>query len=168
MGPSTSGTIPKYKRIPKSRSRRDSSEDSHSVDRMEVHSSSRRSSVTSQRGSEVKVDIETLNKKMEDQQRQHEEEMKQLREEFKKKEAEAPPAKKGPCIEKITDENCDRLSPLYPSMLINEDGSLTRTPMSETWSRYTTYQLEKRHDSRPQKEESLESYPDHPEQTILD
>ena len=90
----------------------------------------------------MKVDIETFNKKMEDQQRKHEEEMKQLREEFKKKEAEVPPVKKGPCIVKITDENCHKLSPLYPGMLINEDGSLTRTPMSETWSRYTTYQLE--------------------------
>ena len=142
---------------------------------MEVHSSSRRSSVTSQRGNEGKVDIETLSKKMEDQQKQLEEEIKQLREELKKKDAEAksteniaPSEKKGPYIERITDENCSRLSPLYPGMLMNEDGSLTRTPMSETWSKHTTYQLEKRHESRPQKEEALESLPDHPEPTTYD
>ena len=163
--PSTTGTIPKSKRIPKIR-KRNKSQDNQSVEGMETQSSSRRSSVTSQRETEKKIDLETLNKRLEEQQFQHNLEMKNLREELQRKEVEAPPRKEGPCIETITPENCHRISPNYPGMLINADGSLTKTPMSEAWSRFTTCQLEKRHESTPPKEEFL--HPSHPNPTFYD
>ena len=53
-------------------------------------------------------------------------------------------------------------------MLLNEDGSLTRTPMSETWGKHKSHQLEKRHDSKPKKQGFLESNPSHLEPTDLD
>merc|ERR1711895_209052 len=142
-----------------SRSRRDSSEDSQPEDRVKEHQSSRRNSETSQKETKMKDNLETIRKKMAEQMRLHEEEIKQLKEELRKKDLEAkskeyttPPVKKSPQIEKITEENCSRLSELYPGMLVNEDGSLTRTPLSEAWGKYKDHQLEKRHETRPLKE----------------
>merc|ERR1712002_95596 len=153
--PSLTGTIPKSRRIPKIR-KRDTPSENQSTEDMEIQQSSRRSSVTSQ------IDLETLNKRLEEQNIQ----IKTLEEQLQNKETDPTHRKEGPSIETITPENSHKVSPNYPGLLMNADGSLSKTQMSEAWSRFPTCQLEKRHESTPPKEEPL--HPDHPNPTFYD
>merc|ERR1711895_216692 len=73
--PSMTGTIPKSRRIPKIR-KRDKSSENQSTEDMETQQSSRRSSVTSQ------IDLETINKKLEEQKLQYDQKIKVLEEQL--------------------------------------------------------------------------------------
>ena len=72
-----------------------------------------------------------------------------------------PPIK----VVKITPENIRRISYEHNGMLLNEDGSLSRTPQYETFLKDKCVQLERTYSTTPVMPEELEKIPGHPRPT---
>ena len=157
-----------------------SGDSSQSEDRKRDRQGRRKTSESTQ--SEDKERIESMKNEMKTQKKRHEKEIEEIKEELRKKNLEIknrdseisstvktpPRGKKGVVVIPITDENRDRVSNLLGGMLQNDDGSMSRTPMSETWAKNKNHQLVKRHDSAPQKPDCLDNIPGHPAPTTLD
>ena len=121
-------------------------------------------------------------RKMQELRKVQEREMKEMKEELERKNLEirdrenmiastrSTPSKgkKSVVIINITDENRDKVSTLLGGMLGNDDGSYSRTPMSETWSRNKEIQLVSRHDTAPPRPSYLDNIPNHPNPSTLD
>ena len=73
-----------------------------------------------------------------------------------------PPMEKGVIVVNITEENEDKISYMYNGMIVNENGTLSHTPMSETWAKNRNYQLVKKYETTQKKPEYLDSIPGHP------
>ena len=177
--------VPQKRRTIRKKSSKDkrgeSSEDSsQSEDRKRDRQGRRKNSESTQ--SEDKEMIETMKNEIKTQKKKHEKELKEIKEELRKKNLEIlnkeneisstvktpPRGKKGVVIITITDENRHRISNLLGGMLQNDDGSFSRTPMSETWARNKDHQLISRHDSAPLKPDCLDNIPEHPNPTTMD
>merc|ERR1712033_122611 len=76
--------------------------------------------------------------------------------------------KKSVVIIDITDENRDRVSTLLGGMLSNDNGTYSRTPMSETWTKNKEIQLVARYDSAPPRPSFLDNIPEPPDPSTLD
>ena len=71
-----------------------------------------------------------------------------------------------PRIISITQENMNRVSNAHKGLLQNPDGTLSRTPQYETWSKNTNMQLRELYETTPgMPAEISEGY--HPEPTLL-
>ena len=82
--------------------------------------------------------------------------------------AETPiPLIKGVIVVEINDENEGQVSTIYNGMLVNENGTLSRTPQSETWAKNRDHQLVKRYETTPKMPEYLKTIPGHPTPTNL-
>ena len=62
-----------------------------------------------------------------------------------------PPMEKGVIVVNITEENEDKISYRYNGMIVNENGTLSQTPMSETWAKNKNYQLVKKYETTQKK-----------------
>ena len=71
-----------------------------------------------------------------------------------------------PLIVDITKENEKRVSMLHKGMLINPDGTLTRTPQYETWNKNNNIQLRNIHESIPVMPEMITQFY-HPKPSLL-
>ena len=71
-------------------------------------------------------------------------------------------------VVQITDQNRGKVSIIHNGYILNDNGTLSRTPMSETWLNHRNHQMVRRHNTRPKKPEFLEDLEDHPEPTDLD
>ena len=89
------------------------------------------------------------------------EEMKKKMKERKEGAMATPPIK----VVKITPENIRRISYEHNGMLLNEDGSLSRTPQYETFLKDKFVQLERTYSTTPVMPEELEKIPGHPRPT---
>ena len=170
-----------------SRERRESSSEdsSQSGSRKRDRQGRRKDSEASQSGEKEMVDSlkEEIRKMQESKKEQEREmkEMKELKEELERKYVEirdrenmmasamSTPSKgkKSVVIIDITDENRDRVSTLLGGMLSNDNGTYSRTPMSETWTRNKEIQLVARHDSAPPRPSFLDNIPEHPDPSTL-
>ena len=81
-----------------------------------------------------------------------------------------PPRVKGEevGIVQITDQNRGKVSIIHNGYILNDNGTLSRTPMSETWINHRNHQMVRRHSTRPKNPEFLEELEGHPEPTDLD
>ena len=190
---STSGIFKKPEPKPKrkterkksSRERRESSSEdsSQSGSRKRDRQGKRKDSEASQSGDKEMVDsLKEEIRKMQELRKVQEREMKEMKEELERKNLEirdrenmiastrSTPSKgkKSVVIINITDENRDKVSTLLGGMLGNDDGSYSRTPMSETWSRNKEIQLVSRHDTAPPRPSYLDNIPNHPNPSTLD
>ena len=171
------------RRSSKSRGRESSEENSHAEDRdrKRDHQSRRKSSETTQ--SDDKEELESIKNEMKVQKKKHSKQIEELKDELRRKDLEikskeeeitstvvTPPRMKkgGVVVVQITEENKDRLSNIHNGCLVNEDGTLSRTPMSETWAKNKNHQMVKRYDTTPKKPDYVESIPGHPDPTDLD
>ena len=118
---------------------------------------------------------------MAEQKRKHEEQMEEMKEELRRKELEmknkeeeiknttesSPPLVKGVVVVEINDENEGQVSITHNGMIMNKDGTLSRTPQSETWAKNRNHQLVRRYETTPKMPEYLNSIPGHPTPTNL-
>merc|ERR1712121_477650 len=181
----TEPALPQRKRTERKRSSKDkrgesSGESSQSEDRKRDRHGRRKTSEYTH--SEDKEKLETMKNEMKNQKKKHEKEIEEMKEELRKKDLEIknkeeeisstvktpPRGKKGVVVVQITEENKNRVSNLLGGMLQNDDGTLSRTPMSETWAKNKNHQMVKRYDSAPQKPDYVEAIPGHPAPTTLD
>ena len=71
-------------------------------------------------------------------------------------------------VVQITEQNKGKPSTIHNGYLLNDNGTLSRTPMSETWITHKNHQLVRRHNTKPKKPEFLEDLEERPEPTDLD
>ena len=75
----------------------------------------------------------------------------------------APPT----VVVKIDQGNMEHVSIEHNGMILNPDGSLTRTPLYETWTQNKELQLKETYETTPTLPEELNSVPNHPQPTNL-
>ena len=128
-----------------------------------------------------------MEKMMAEQKRMHEEQVEKMNEELKRKEMEmkikeeesrnkehqdgtetTPPLIKGVVVVEINETNEGQVSTTHNGMLVNPDGTLSRTPQSETWAKNREHQLKKTYETIPKMPEYLNAIPGHPTPTNLD
>ena len=166
----------------------DSSEDGSQIDERKDHPSKRKNSSTSQKDDKLNEKIEAMEKMMEEQKKMYEEQVEKMSKELKMREIEVknkeeeegsnkvhqivpettPPLIKGVVVVEINENNESKVSTIHNGMIENPDGTLSRTPQSETWVKNRDLQLKKTYETTPRMPEYLYSIPGHPTPTNLD
>ena len=129
------------------------------------HSRRRKSSSSNQVDDEQ---IKRLEKQLEDQRLEFEEQLRKKDEEMKKKKKEiegSTPAVPPTLVVEIDQRNVEQVSLDHNGMLMNPDGSLTRTPQYETYLKNRETQLKRTYETTPILPEELNSVPNHPQPT---
>ena len=164
----------------------DSSEEGSQIeDRRKDHPGRRKN--TSQKDDKMNEKIEAMEKEMAEQKKKYEEQVKKMSEELKIKEIEmknkeeenrnkehqnvtetTPPLIKGVVVVEVNETNEGQVSSTHNGMLVNPDGTLSRTPQSETWVKNKDHQLMKTYETTPRMPEHLNSIPGHPTPSNLD
>ena len=114
--------------------------------------------------------LRRLEKQLEDQRLEHAEQLKKKDEEMEKRLKEmgdtAPPVPPTLVVD-IDQWNMEQVSLEHNGMLVNADGSLTRTPQYETYLKNKETQLKRSYETTPTMPEELSSIPDHPQPTNM-
>ena len=82
--------------------------------------------------------------------------------------AATPPLIKGVVVVEINENNRGQVSTEHHGMIVNPNGTLSRTPQYETWVKNKVYQLKRTYETTPRLPEYLNSIPGHPSPTNLD
>ena len=163
-----------------------SEEGSQTEDRRKDYHGRRKNSDTNQKEERVNEKIEAMKKEMAEQKRKYDEKVEEMKEELKRKELEvknkeeesrisglqkvtetSPPLIKGVVVVEIDDKNEGQVSTTHNGMIVNADGTLSRTPQSETWAKNRDHQLIKKYETTPKMPEYLKTIPGHPTPTNL-
>ena len=177
----------KGRRGSKSRTEDSSEEGSQVEDRRKDYHGRRKNSGTSQKNDKITGKIEAMEREMEEQRIKYEEQVEKMKEELKSKDLEmkskkeengnkelqkgtetSPPVMKGVVVVEVNETNEGQVSLTHNGMLVNKDGTLSRTPQSEAWAKNRDHQLVKRYETTPNMQEYLKSIPGHPSPTNLD
>ena len=109
--------------------------------------------------------IRRLEKLLENQEMEFEEQLKKKDEEIMKKRREmeeTAPTVPPTLVVDIDQRNMEQVSLEHNGMLLNQDGSLTRTPQYETYLKNRETQLKKTYETTPIMPEELNAIPNHP------
>ena len=172
----------------------DSSDDGNQLGKEKKdHPRKRKNSGTHQADDTHNEKLEAMEKKFTEQQRWFEEQMEkkdrelemmnreveenrnrwEQQEEARKQQpstAATPPMKKGEIptvVVEINQGNRELVSIEHNGMIVNPDGTLSRTPQYETWTKNKKHQLKETYETTPRLPEYLNSIPDHPPPTNL-
>ena len=112
--------------------------------------------------------VRRLEELMENQRLEFEEQLRKKNEEIRKKEREmeeTTPTVPPTLVVDIDQRNMEQVSLEHNGMLINQDGSLTRTPQYETYLKNRETQLKNTYETTPIMPEELNAIPNHPQPT---
>ena len=112
--------------------------------------------------------LRRLEKQLEDQRLEHAEQLKKKDEEIEKRMKEledTAPSVPPTLVVDINQRNMEQVSLEHNGMLVNPDGSLTRTPQYETYLKNKETQLKRTYETTPTMPEELSAVPDHPQPT---